>query len=142
MQTLDQQEFPVVFPAHPRTNKVIDESGFEPTGSLRLVEPLDYLDFLRLLGNARVAVTDSGGVQEETSILEVPCLTVRPNTERPETVEAGVNQLLEPEDITNRLPEVFSNNEIHDSMTGHPHLYGDGHTGGEIVRILTERYAE
>lgn len=141
-QTLDRQDFPVVFPTHPRTQNCLNEIEFGPSESLRLVDPLDYLDFLRLLDNARVAVTDSGGVQEETSILEVPCLTVRPNTERPETVDAGVNELLEPEELASRLPEVFGDDAIHDSMIGHTNLYGDGHAGKKIVEILADRYAD
>jgi len=93
---LDSQEFPVVFPCHPRTREAINHLEFETTGSLNLVEPLGYLDFLKLEANARLIVTDSGGIQEEASIFEIPCLTVRPNTERPETIEAGVNRLIEP----------------------------------------------
>jgi UDP-N-acetylglucosamine 2-epimerase (non-hydrolysing) len=94
------------------------------------------LDFLELVANARVVVTDSGGVQEEASVIEVPCLTVRPNTERPETIEAGVNELLEPEDMGSRLDTVFGDDAVHESMTGHPNLYGDGMAGTRIVEIL------
>ncbi len=103
---------PVIFPAHPRTQKRIAEFGFEcffgtedgshkgktsdsihPDGRIRLVEPLGYLDFLCLMGHAAVVVTDSGGIQEETTCLGVPCVTVRENTERPVTVEVGTNVL-------------------------------------------------
>ncbi|WP_254546353.1 non-hydrolyzing UDP-N-acetylglucosamine 2-epimerase [Halomarina pelagica] len=139
MDALDGARAPVVLPAHPRTQAVLDEIGYEPEGSLRLVDPLDYLDFLKLLDGARVVVTDSGGIQEEASILEVPCLTVRPNTERPETVEAGVNELVEPGDLGARLDALLTDDEAHAAMTGHPNLYGDGRAGERIVDALAER---
>jgi len=141
VETLDDCMFPVVFPAHPRTTNALDELGFEPSGSLILADPLDYLDFLNLLGNSRVVVTDSGGIQEEASILEVPCLTVRPNTERPETVEAGVNELLAPSELGARLATVFRDDDVHGSMTGRPDLYGDGDSSERIVDILVGHYA-
>lgn len=140
VSALDGMSVPVVLPAHPRTTKVLDEAGFEPDGSLRLVDPLGYLDFLALLSNARVVVTDSGGVQEEASILEVPCLTVRPNTERPETVEAGVNELVEPEKLADRLAAVYERE--HQRMVGAPDLYGDGSAGERIVDVLEQSVAD
>ncbi len=79
---------PVVFPVHPRTRKMAAEFGFEFDG-IRAIEPLGFLEFLQLEANARLALTDSGGVQEETCILGVPCVTLRENTERPETVAGG-----------------------------------------------------
>jgi UDP-N-acetylglucosamine 2-epimerase (non-hydrolysing) len=89
-------EMPVVFPVHPRTRARITALGLEPAdGSpLRLLEPLGYLDFLALLAGAGGVLTDSGGIQEETTYLGVPCLTLRDNTERPVTVELGTNILL------------------------------------------------
>jgi UDP-N-acetylglucosamine 2-epimerase (non-hydrolysing) len=85
----------VVFPVHPRTRAVLDpvlaEDGAPP--GLRLVEPLGYLDFLRLTCDARVVLTDSGGIQEETTVLRVPCVTLRDNTERPITLSQGTNRL-------------------------------------------------
>ncbi|WP_254536873.1 non-hydrolyzing UDP-N-acetylglucosamine 2-epimerase [Halomarina litorea] len=139
VDTLDDADAPVVLPAHPRTRSVLDGMGYDPSGSLRLVDPLDYLDFLDLLANARVAVTDSGGIQEEASILEVPCLTVRPNTERPETVEAGVNELVGPETLAPRLEALLTDDAACAAMTGHPDLYGDGRAGERIVDVLAER---
>jgi len=85
-------QLPVVFPIHPRTRARLPE-GFEAPG-LKLVEPLGYLDFLALTADARLVMTDSGGIQEETTALGVPCLTLRENTERPVTVEVGTNQLV------------------------------------------------
>ncbi|MEK7469141.1 MAG: UDP-N-acetylglucosamine 2-epimerase (non-hydrolyzing) [Planctomycetota bacterium] len=89
------KRIPVVFPVHPRTRKVIQAYHFERSaGDVRLLEPLGYMDFLALTDSARVVLTDSGGIQEETSYLGVPCLTVRPNTERPVTVTRGTNRLI------------------------------------------------
>jgi len=89
------REFPVIFPVHPRTRNRISELNENlPNKTLRLVEPLGYLDFLALMNSATLVVTDSGGVQEETTYLGVPCLTVRPNTERPITITEGTNRLV------------------------------------------------
>lgn len=88
------RELPVVFPVHPRTRAAIERllGGRQP--ELRLTEPLGYLDFLRLMSEARLVLTDSGGVQEETTVLGVPCLTMRENTERPVTLTDGTNVLV------------------------------------------------
>ena len=85
-------QIPVVFPIHPRTRSRLP-AGFEAKG-IKLVEPLGYLDFLALTADARLVMTDSGGIQEETTALGVPCLTLRENTERPVTVDVGTNQLV------------------------------------------------
>lgn len=91
-------ELPLVFPVHPRTRKTIAELGFgervEKIAGLRLVDPLGYLDFLSLYSGARLVLTDSGGIQEETSVLGIPCLTLRENTERPITVTMGTNTVV------------------------------------------------
>ena len=89
----------VLFPVHPRTRKRIHELGHRPSGGhgLRLLDPLGYLDMLSLVAGAALVVTDSGGLQEETSFLGVPCLTVRPNTERPITCTHGTNRLVLPQ---------------------------------------------
>jgi UDP-N-acetylglucosamine 2-epimerase (non-hydrolysing) len=88
----------VVFPIHPRTRKMLSEFGLaetlEASGRVRLTEPLGYLDFLRLYSGARLVLTDSGGIQEETTALGIPCLTLRENTERPVTVELGTNTVV------------------------------------------------
>ncbi|HYS05932.1 MAG TPA: UDP-N-acetylglucosamine 2-epimerase (non-hydrolyzing) [Candidatus Dormibacteraeota bacterium] len=91
------QDIPIVFPVHPRTVKMMRELGVGAdggSGSLRLIEPLGYLDFLHLQKRARLVLTDSGGIQEEASILGVPCLTLRENTERPITTTRGTNVLV------------------------------------------------
>ncbi len=88
------REIPLVFPAHPRTVKMIRTFGFSGHPSLAVIEPLGYLEFLRLMAGARLVLTDSGGIQEETTVLGVPCLTLRDNTERPITIEMGTNRLV------------------------------------------------
>ncbi|MCA1619499.1 MAG: UDP-N-acetylglucosamine 2-epimerase (non-hydrolyzing) [Acidobacteria bacterium] len=92
------RRLPVVFPIHPRTRKSLADFGLDKdealSGDFRLVEPLGYLDFLRLYSGARLVLTDSGGLQEETTALGIPCLTLRENTERPVTVELGTNRVV------------------------------------------------
>jgi UDP-N-acetylglucosamine 2-epimerase (non-hydrolysing) len=92
------REIPIVFPVHPRTRPVVTKSPaaaeMTEAGRLRLIDPQGYLDFIGLVERARVVLTDSGGIQEETTILGVPCLTLRENTERPVTVTRGTNQLV------------------------------------------------
>jgi UDP-N-acetylglucosamine 2-epimerase (non-hydrolysing) len=83
---------PIVFPAHPRTLARMRDAGIE-MGNVRLMEPIGYLEMLDLIAGAHVVVTDSGGLQEETTALGVPCLTIRPNTERPITIEMGTNTI-------------------------------------------------
>jgi UDP-N-acetylglucosamine 2-epimerase (non-hydrolysing) len=88
-------ETPLLFPVHPRTRKVIESIGLEvPAERLRLLPPVGYLDFLKLMTYSSVVLTDSGGIQEETTALGVPCLTIRENTERPITIDAGTNVLV------------------------------------------------
>ncbi len=93
-----QRDMPVVFPVHPRTARNLQAgplaAAVAAMPNLRLIEPAGYLDFMKLMAAARVVLTDSGGIQEETTILQVPCLTLRENTERPITVELGTNQLV------------------------------------------------
>jgi UDP-N-acetylglucosamine 2-epimerase (non-hydrolysing) len=110
---------PVVFPIHPRARKMIVEHGLDrlvdlsggsvAPGGVVCVDPVGYLDFLKLMEGARIVLTDSGGIQEETTILGVPCLTLRPNTERPITIEMGTNRLVgnEPDAIRAAAKEVL-----------------------------------
>jgi UDP-N-acetylglucosamine 2-epimerase (non-hydrolysing) len=87
-------DLPVVFPVHPRTRARLEGMGYSAAGRVTLAEPMDYTDFIGLESEARLVVTDSGGVQEETSVLGTPCLTYRTTTERPVTVELGTNELI------------------------------------------------
>ncbi len=93
-----QRSTPLVFPVHPRTRGNLEQTGLlarlQRMPDMRLVEPLGYLDFLKLMSHAAVMLTDSGGIQEETTVLGIPCLTLRQNTERPITVEQGTNQVV------------------------------------------------
>ena len=133
-----QRERPVVFPIHPRTRKCIETSGLAgrvaAMSRLQLIDPLGYLDFLRLMSEARVVVTDSGGIQEETTILGVPCLTVRENTERPVTLSEGTNQLvgLDPGRI---LAAYASVRDAARSSGRRPDKW-DGHAAERIAAIL------
>ncbi len=87
-------EIPIVFPVHPRARKQIDALGLDRPTGLRMIDPLGYVDFLHLQARARLVLTDSGGIQEESTILGVPCVTLRENTERPITVSRGTNRLV------------------------------------------------
>jgi UDP-N-acetylglucosamine 2-epimerase (non-hydrolysing) len=93
-QVAAEFELPVIYPIHPRAKQRIDEFDISVPDAVRLVDPLDFLDFLRLEDAARLVLTDSGGVQEETCILGTPCVTMRDSTERPETVEVGANTVV------------------------------------------------
>ena len=100
----------ILFPAHPRTKKNINSFGLHLSKSINIIDPLPYIEFLGLLSNARIVLTDSGGIQEETTTLKIPCVTLRNNTERPITVDEGTNILAgtEPDSIIpiiNRIAE-------------------------------------
>jgi UDP-N-acetylglucosamine 2-epimerase (non-hydrolysing) len=99
----------IVFPVHPRTRKTLEQLGVA-SDRLHLLDPLSYLEFNYLVERARVVVTDSGGITEETTVMGVPCITLRDNTERPETVELGTNELIgtDPEAITPAMRRLFS----------------------------------
>jgi UDP-N-acetylglucosamine 2-epimerase (non-hydrolysing) len=88
------EQIPIVFPVHPRTRERMDRAGIRKIPGIHVMDPLGYLDFLGLMDQARFVVTDSGGIQEETTALGIPCLTLRPNTERPVTITEGTNHLL------------------------------------------------
>ncbi|RFA25145.1 UDP-N-acetylglucosamine 2-epimerase (non-hydrolyzing) [Alkalilimnicola ehrlichii] len=132
----------VVFPLHPRSRarfaelKVLD--ALEAAG-IRLLEPMGYLDFVNLTANARLVLTDSGGIQEETTILGVPCLTLRPNTERPVTVNQGTNRLIgnDKQAILGAYKDLLEGSE---SKTGIPSLW-DGRSARRIVDALVDWYA-
>ena len=88
------REMPVVFPVHPRSRKALNGRAIGSSPNLRLIDPLGYLDFVKLMSHSRVVFTDSGGIQEETTVMGIPCLTLRANTERPATVAEGTNVLV------------------------------------------------
>ena len=132
-------KIPIIFPAHPRTRSRISEFGFEDlieNSNIKLIEPLGYLDFLRLYSGSKLVLTDSGGLQEETTALSIPCLTLRENTERPITIELGTNELVgvNPEKIKKAAFQILENSEIKDTKI--PPLW-DGKTAERICDALS-----
>jgi UDP-N-acetylglucosamine 2-epimerase (non-hydrolysing) len=125
-------ELPVVFPMHPRTRKMAEGITLDP--AVRLLEPLGYLEFLSLESDAAGVLTDSGGVQEETTYLGVPCFTLRDNTERPVTLRAGTNTLLglDPARIAD-IPSALSRS----ARAAHPPPPGwDGHAAERLAAVI------
>ena len=118
---------PMVFPVHPRTRKMVESFGFELDG-IRAIEPLGFL----LEANARLALTDSGGVQEEACILGVPCVTLRDNTERPETLDVGANMLAGT--VSQRIMDGARN--MLEAGESWKNPFGDGNAGQRIIQIL------
>ena len=133
LQALSRR-IPVVFPVHPRTAERVRQIGFRADGRLQLREPLGYLDFLALMDGARFLLTDSGGIQEETTALGVPCLTLRSNTERPITITEGTNRLLG-EDPASILPAAEPILDGKAPKGRCPELW-DGHASERIAAVL------
>jgi UDP-N-acetylglucosamine 2-epimerase (non-hydrolysing) len=106
------RRLPLIFTVHPRTRARLVSFGlmdtFEREGGIRLAEPLRYNEFMNLVCNCKLAITDSGGIQEETTYLGIPCLTLRPNTERPITVSQGTNRLVQPDNLAEMVERVLS----------------------------------
>jgi UDP-N-acetylglucosamine 2-epimerase (non-hydrolysing) len=127
------KQLEVVFPVHPRTRQRIEQFGINKE-KLYLLEPLPYIEFLSLQRRARVVITDSGGIQEETTYLGVPCLTLRSNTERPLTVSMGTNVLVgqNPELLNSELARILEGKAKEGSI---PPLW-DGHAGERIAEVL------
>ena len=123
---------PVIYPIHPRTEKRIKEFGLEVPRGVELIEPVGFLEFLQLEASAKLILTDSGGVQEEACILKVPCVTLRGNTERQETLAVGSNMLagIEPEKILDCSIEMIGKRKWENP-------FGDGKAGNRIVEIIT-----
>jgi UDP-N-acetylglucosamine 2-epimerase (non-hydrolysing) len=143
------QESPVIFPIHPRTRKRIDEFSLQhffnsssgnpvKKSGIFLIEPLGYLDFLHLMSNARLVLTDSGGMQEETTVLGIPCITLRENTERPVTIEEGTNRIAG----TNKqkiIEESFNALNGNAPISHIPELW-DGRAAERIIEIILRDY--
>ena len=129
---LNQVEAPVIFPAHPRTKAALASRATSPAEHVRLVEPLSYLDFGALASQARVIVTDSGGVQKEAYWYGVPCVTARPSTEWVDTIEQGANVLVD--DDPERLAAAVA--AARPLPPDRPPLYGDGAAAARIAEAL------
>jgi UDP-GlcNAc3NAcA epimerase len=129
---LDRVAGPVIFPAHPRTAAVATSRGLALAPHVRMIQPLGYLDFAALASQARVILTDSGGLQKEAYWYGVPCVTMRPSTEWKDTVEVGANVLVD--DDPDAIAAAAANAAMPEER---PQLYGDGHAADRIAELLT-----
>lgn len=128
---------PIIFPVHPRTAKNLHSIGIGAS-NLFMVDPMSYLEFNYLVKHAKAVITDSGGITEETTVLRVPCITLRNNTERPETVDIGTNELIgtDPQNLPPAFDKLFKGNWKKGEI---PPLW-DGNTGSRIIKKLNELY--
>ncbi len=131
-------ELPIIFPAHPRTLQILKQLPKSIVSKLTLLEPMRYLEFMYFVQHAKAVITDSGGIQEETTVLSIPCMTIRENTERPETVTIGSNVLVEditelPTHMKNVLNNAWKKSDI-------PPMW-DGKTAERIIEKLLELYS-
>lgn len=132
-------DLPVIFPIHPRTKKILDSIGYD-NPQLVQVEPMGYLEFIYLVRQAKAVITDSGGITEETTVLGVPCLTLRNSTERPETVTVGTNELVGTDPL-NLVPFLQKLQSGAWKPSGIPELW-DGKTSERIVEKLLQLYGK
>ena len=133
-----RDRLPIVFPVHPRTRARLSDQGFDQrlaAADIRLVDPLSYVEFMNLILGATVAITDSGGIQEETTYLGIPCLTLRDNTERPITIEQGTNRLATAGNIAELVDQAMVKTR---SAPRRPALW-DGRTADRCVLDLLRR---
>ena len=130
---------PLVIPLHPRGRARLAEAGLLDHPDLTVTDPLGYVEFMSLVRGARLVVTDSGGVQEETTILGVPCLTLRPNTERPVTITHGTNRLVTLDTVVDAVREVLAADPDAEHLT--PPLW-DGRAGERIARAVVRFLAD
>lgn len=135
----------IIFPIHPRTKKQLEEFGLydklDSLENIHLIKPLGYLEFLLLLSKSRLILTDSGGLQEEAITLDIPALTLRYNTERPETVAGGGNILVgcNNENIIDSANKILNDKEFYSKMTSAKNPYGDGTSGKQILDIIEKK---
>jgi UDP-N-acetylglucosamine 2-epimerase (non-hydrolysing) len=130
-------QIPVIFPVHPRTQQRLMQAGIKTHPQLKLIPPVGYLDFLCLLSKSTLVLTDSGGIQEETTALGVPCLTLRENTERPITISEGTNLLIgtEPAKILAAAQQILAGK----GKPGRIPPFWDGHAAERIVEVLLRK---
>ncbi|NQW29283.1 MAG: UDP-N-acetylglucosamine 2-epimerase (non-hydrolyzing) [Ignavibacteria bacterium] len=133
------QSTPIIFPVHPRTRKMLAEIGFAPSKNITIIDPVGYIDFLCLMKNSKVVLTDSGGIQEETTALGVACVTARTSTERPSTIELGTNILVQPTEkgILAGIRESLAGRSRSASV---PPLW-DGNAADRIVDVVARHYS-
>ena len=129
---------PIVVPLHPRGRPRLEAAGILEHPNIHLEQPLGYLEFMGLVRGAAAVITDSGGVQEETTILGVPCLTLRPNTERPVTITHGTNKLVTTDNLTDHVRSVLDDGPLQDWPT--PPLW-DGNAGDRIADVIASYLA-
>lgn len=133
-------EDPIIYPMHPRVKDSISDSFLDRLEEeMEITEPLGYIEFIALLSSAKACITDSGGLQEEAPALNVPCFTIRDETERQESIEAGANILLgtDPSEIERKLSEYYNLDKLK-SMSEAENPYGEGDSGKKIVRRLLD----
>ncbi len=128
---------PIIFPVHPRTAKNLQAIGIE-SDHLFMVDPMSYLEFNYIVKYAKAVITDSGGITEETTVMGVPCITLRNNTERPETVDIGTNELIGTD--PNNLPPAFNKLFNGEWKKGNIPPLWDGKTGARIIQVLNQLY--
>ena len=134
---LQTRDMPIIFPAHPRTKSILSRLDIKDQ-RLHVIEPLSYLEFNYMVENAKAVITDSGGITEEASIMNVPCLTLRDNTERPETIDLGTNELVgtNPQNLKSYLDKLF-NSQWKQTQTI---PFWDGNTAKRIVKVITKNF--
>ena len=144
---MELEDITVIFPVHPRTLKTLKNFGFydklKNSSNIHLTKPIGYLDFLLLMSNSKIITTDSGGLQEESITLNIPCITLRYNTERPETVSAGGNILVGADNdrIIGTVKSISTNPELYNNMKNAINPYGDGKSSERILNIIKNHEA-
>jgi len=136
------KRIPLVFPVHPRTRKNLEQAALMPSltriNGLFLLEPLSYIRFMNLVFSCRLVITDSGGIQEETTYLGIPCLTLRPNTERPVTVHQGTNQFCTINNLENQVENIISGRIAEAEEIE----FWDGRTANRVVESIMDLLLE
>jgi len=137
LNSLSDLPLTVIFPIHPRTKKRVTENNYKIHENIRVIDPLGYLDFLKLMMHSSLIITDSGGIQEEAITLKIPCLTIRTSTERWETIITGGNFLVGVEpDLVKYHAKMILESGLGRRMRKVPNPYGDGTTSEKIIEIL------
>jgi len=136
------ERIPLIFPIHPRTQSKLEEfglmEGLNESENIHLTGPLSYLEFMKLLSGSALVITDSGGIQEETTYLKIPCLTVRPTTERPVTIWEGSNQLIKADEIFEKALQSLDTSKSNYSIP----KFWDGKTAQRVVKLLEDYSSE